>query len=84
MDTPVSSCSLLKVMADGLSGSIVETWISNRSRWLALQLLLMADSPYLLAIALFTQNGKRVMPLGGRSLLKDATEGDAGACADSP
>ena len=44
----------------------------------------MADSPYLLAIALFTQNGKRVMPLGGRSLLKDATEGDAGACADSP
>ena len=44
----------------------------------------MADSPYLLAIALFTQNGKRAMPLGGRSLLKDATEDDAGACADSP
>ena len=81
MDTPVSSCSLLKVMADGLSGIIVETWISNRSRWLALQLLLMADSPYLLAIALFTQNGKRAMPLGGRSLPKDAMQDETGVPA---
>ena len=28
----------------------------------------MADSPYLLAIALLEQNGTRAMPLGGRSL----------------
>ena len=34
----------------------------------------MADSPYLLAIALFTQNGKQAMPLGGRSLPKDVTQ----------
>lgn len=38
----------------------------------------MADSPYLLAIALFEQNGKRAMPLGGRSLPLDATQDDAG------
>ena len=38
----------------------------------------MADSPYLLAIALFEQNGKRAMPLGGRSLPKDAMQDDAG------
>jgi hypothetical protein len=43
-----------------------------------LTLLLMADSPYLLAIALFEQNGKRAMPLGGRSLPKDAMQDDAG------
>ena len=41
----------------------------------------MADSPYLLAIALFEQNGKRAMPLGGRSLPKDATKEDAGGPA---
>ncbi len=41
----------------------------------------MADSPYLLAIALFTQNGKRAMPLGGRSLPKDATQDEAGVPA---
>jgi hypothetical protein len=42
-----------------------------------LKLLLMADSPYLLAIALFEQNGKRAMPLGGRSLPKNAMRDDA-------
>ena len=41
----------------------------------------MADSPYLLAIALFTQNGTRAMPLGGRSLPKDATQDEAGVPA---
>ena len=41
----------------------------------------MADSPYLLAIALFTQNGKRAMPLGGRSMPKDAEQDDAGVPA---
>ena len=38
----------------------------------------MADSPYLLAIALFEQNGKRAMPLGGRSLPLDATQAGEG------
>ena len=38
----------------------------------------MADSPYLLAIALFEQNGKRAMPLGGRSLPRDVTQDEAG------
>ena len=41
----------------------------------------MADSPYLLALALFTQNGTRAMPLGGRSLPKDATQDEAGVPA---
>ena len=41
----------------------------------------MADSPYLLAMALFAQNGKRAMPLGGRSLPKDATQDEAGVPA---
>ena len=78
---PASSCSLLKVMPDGLCGSIAEAWIPNRSRWLPSKLLLMAESPYLLAIALLEQNGKRAMPLGGRSLPKDATQDDAGGPA---
>ena len=56
-------------------------WIPNRSGWLPLQLLLMADSPYLLAIALFEQNGKRAMPLGGRSLPKDVTQDERGVPA---
>ena len=68
-------------MPDGLCRSIVEAWIPNRSRWLPLQLLLMADSPYLLAIALFAQNGKRAMPLGGRSLPKDVTQDERGVPA---
>ena len=54
-----------------------EAWSSRRSRWLPLKLLLMADSPYLLAIALFEQNGKRAMPLVGRSLPKNAMRDDA-------
>ena len=58
-----------------------EAWSSRRSRWLPLKLLLMADSPYLLAIALFEQNGKRAMPLGGRSLPKNAMRDDAGVPA---
>ena len=41
----------------------------------------MADSPYLLAIALFAQNGKRAMPLGGRSMPKDAAQDHAGVPA---
>ena len=41
----------------------------------------MADSPYLLAMALFAQNGKRAMPLGGRSLPKDATQDEGGVPA---
>lgn len=41
----------------------------------------MADSPYLLAIALFEQNGKRAMPLGGRSLPQDVTQDEAGVPA---
>ena len=65
-------------MPDGLCRSIVEAWIPNRSRWLPLQLLLMADSPYLLAIALFEQNGKRAMPLGGRSQPKDVIQDEQG------
>ena len=68
-------------MPNGLCGSIVEAWISHRSRWLSLQQLLMADSPYLLAIALFEQNGKRAMPLGGRSLPKDVTQDERGVPA---
>ena len=42
----------------------------------------MADSPYLLAIALFEQNGKRAMPLGGRSLPRDAKQDEEGVPAD--
>ncbi|MEJ6584595.1 MAG: hypothetical protein QNK79_10175 [Synechococcus sp. ArSW.bin.68] len=41
-------------VVDVCSRRQIKAWRSNRSRWLPLQLLLMADSPYLLAIALFT------------------------------
>ena len=68
-------------VVDVCSRRQIKTWRSNRSRWLPVKLLLMADSPYLLAIALFEQNGKRAMPLGGRSLPKDATKEDAGGPA---
>ena len=32
----------------------------------------MADAPYLVALALMEQNGRRALPLGGRSLPADA------------
>ncbi len=38
----------------------------------------MANSPYLLALALFEQNGKRAMPLAGRSLPLETTQDEAG------
>ena len=37
----------------------------------------MADSPYLVALALFDQDGRRAMPLAGRSQAAVAAEGDA-------
>ena len=37
----------------------------------------MADSPYLIALALFDQDGRRAMPLAGKSQVVVAAEGDA-------
>ena len=37
----------------------------------------MADSPYLVALALIEQDGKRALPLGGRSQKTVAAEGSA-------
>lgn len=37
----------------------------------------MADSPYLVALALIEQDGKRALPLGGRSQKTVAAEGEA-------
>ena len=37
----------------------------------------MADSPYLIALALFDQDGRRAMPLAGKSQVAVAAEGDA-------
>ena len=37
----------------------------------------MADSPYLVALALIEQDGKRALPLGGRSQKIVAAEGEA-------
>ena len=36
----------------------------------------MSDHPYLIAIALIEQNGKRLMPLGGKSLKKFLEDDD--------
>ena len=37
----------------------------------------MADSPYLIALAFFDQEGRRAMPLAGKSQVAVAAEGDA-------
>ena len=37
----------------------------------------MADAPYLIALALFDQDGRRAMPLAGKSQVVVAAEGDA-------
>jgi len=37
----------------------------------------MADAPYLVALALFEQNGRRALPLAGRSQGQAAPEGEA-------
>ena len=36
----------------------------------------MADAPYLVALALFEQNGRRALPLAGRSQAQAAPEGE--------
>ena len=40
----------------------------------SLWLIVLADAPYLVALALIKQGGVRAMPLGGRSLPVDAGE----------
>ena len=41
-------------------------------------LIVMADAPYLIALALLEQNGARALPLGGRSLPADADLAEGG------
>jgi len=40
----------------------------------SLRLIVMADAPYLVALALIEQGGSRALPLGGRTLPVDAGE----------
>ena len=42
-----------------------------------LRVLVLADSPYLVAMALIDQQGRRALPLGGRSQKEMAPQGEA-------